>query len=122
MREKTGYTRDNFEGKQVTRLSYEAYAPLALNTLADIVAETRAQEPTIGKVAIVHLLGHSPVGTASLVISVSSKHRKPAFVATEHILEQVKLRCQVWKSEQYASGDAQWKENFPVAPLTRDDP
>ena len=106
----------------MTKLVYESYVPLALNTLQSIVTECRAHCLStvdcgqLDRVAVVHLLGESPVGTASLVISVSSKHRKAAFVATEWILEQVKKRCQVWKREEYADSDgpAEWKENFPV--------
>jgi molybdopterin synthase catalytic subunit len=66
------------------------------------------------KVAIHHRLGEVPVGQASIVIAVSSPHRRQAFEACEYILEEVKKKAQVWKREWYAEGDgatALWKEN-----------
>ncbi|KAF8306194.1 hypothetical protein DL93DRAFT_2143994, partial [Clavulina sp. PMI_390] len=34
-----GTTRDNFQGKRVTRLEYQAYTPLAIKTMLKILAE-----------------------------------------------------------------------------------
>ncbi|GAA5923517.1 molybdopterin synthase catalytic subunit [Sporobolomyces koalae] len=36
-----GYTRDNFQGRQVTHLVYESYVPLALKTMSQILEEAR---------------------------------------------------------------------------------
>ena len=50
----------------------------------------------------------------SLVIAVSSPHRKEAFMACELILEEVKRKAQVWKREYYKGEDestAEWKAN-----------
>ena len=41
------------------------------------------------------------MGEPSIVIAVSSPHRKEAFMACEHILEEVKLKAQIWKREFY---------------------
>ncbi|EGO26539.1 hypothetical protein SERLADRAFT_339519, partial [Serpula lacrymans var. lacrymans S7.9] len=48
-----------------------------------------------------HRLGPVPVGQPSIVIAVSSPHRREAFAACEEILEQVKMRAQIWKREYY---------------------
>ncbi|GAA5981161.1 hypothetical protein JCM10908_004003 [Rhodotorula pacifica] len=40
-----GYTRDEFQGRTVTRLTYESYVPLALRTLQQILVEARALPP-----------------------------------------------------------------------------
>ncbi|GAA5876219.1 hypothetical protein JCM3774_002329 [Rhodotorula dairenensis] len=40
-----GYTRDEFQGRTVTRLTYESYVPLALRTLQQILGEARALPP-----------------------------------------------------------------------------
>lgn len=64
--------------------------------------------------AVHHRLGTVPVGEASIVIAVSSPHRKEAFRICEDILEQVKAKAQIWKREYYANEreeDAQWKTN-----------
>lgn len=54
------------------------------------------------------------MGEPSIVIAVSSPHRKEAFVACEYILEEVKHRAQIWKREYYEGErdeDAEWKAN-----------
>jgi len=56
------------------------------------------------------------VGEISIVIAVSSPHRQEAFKTCEWILEEVKLKAQVWKREWYEDSDslpvATWKANF----------
>lgn len=64
--------------------------------------------------AVYHRLGTVPVGDPSIVIAVSSPHRKEAFVACESILEDVKLKAQIWKREYYEGDredEAEWKAN-----------
>ena len=61
--------------------------------------------------AVHHRLGAVPVGEASIIIAVSSPHRKEAFVACEFLLEQVKLNVPIWKMEVYESGLPRWKAN-----------
>ncbi|TFK77146.1 molybdenum cofactor synthesis 2 [Pluteus cervinus] len=123
-----GTTRNSFKGKVVTRLEYQAYSKLAIKTMADILEQANQQshEPThapqsktsLIKGEIHHRLGTVPVGEPSIVIAVSSPHRKEAFVACEYILEEVKQRAQIWKREFYEGEDestAQWKENYEAA-------
>lgn len=101
-------------GKVVTRLDYQAYTKLALKTIDDILASTRKSTTDVLHVTVYHRLGTVPVGEPSIVIAVSSPHRKEAFVACELILEEVKARAQVWKREFYEGEPdetAQWKEN-----------
>lgn len=62
-----------------------------------------------------HRLGTVPVGEPSIVIAVSSPHRKEAFMACELILEEVKLKAQIWKREFYEGDreeEAEWKANI----------
>ncbi|KIO24870.1 hypothetical protein M407DRAFT_97322 [Tulasnella calospora MUT 4182] len=111
-----GTTRDTFQNKKVVRLEYEAYSSMALRTLTSIFLDARRQFPGIIRCAVSHRLGSVPVGEASIVVAVSSPHRKAAFEACEFILEEVKLKAQVWKREWYEGEDpsqATWKENFP---------
>jgi len=61
-----------------------------------------------------HRLGTVPVGEPSIVIAVSSPHRKEAFAACELILEEVKLKVQIWKREYYEGEneeEAEWNAN-----------
>lgn len=49
-----GTTRDNFEGKTVTQLEYEAYESMAINSLQKICNELREQWPNVVNIAIYH--------------------------------------------------------------------
>ncbi|CAE6444109.1 unnamed protein product [Rhizoctonia solani] len=130
-----GTTRDNFNGKQVTRLEYESYSKLAVKSMAKIASDARKLKvpphdfgptsstpvPTdaalLTRIAIHHRLGEVPVGEASIVIAVTSPHRRESFYICEWILEQVKMKTPIWKREWYAesepSNEAVWKANFP---------
>jgi len=119
-----GTTRNSFQGQVVTRLEYQAYSKLALKLMTDIFFSihanaTRSEHaapsgPPVSPLlhcAVHHRLGVVPVGEASIVIAVSSPHRKEAFVACEYLLEQVKLKVPIWKMEVYESGEPLWKAN-----------
>ncbi|KAF4572963.1 Molybdenum cofactor synthesis 2 [Pleurotus pulmonarius] len=121
-----GTTRNSFGGKVVTRLEYQAYSKLAIKTMVKIVQDARDlisrsdhQPPSqnissLIRCAVHHRLGTVPVGEPSIVIAVSSPHRKEAFVACEYILEEVKKKAQIWKREYYegeTDANAQWKSN-----------
>ncbi|KAG2120830.1 molybdenum cofactor synthesis 2 [Suillus discolor] len=121
-----GTTRNSYQGKVVTRLEYQAYSKLAIKTMTDIIRtahqsatrsthySTPAAVPCIISCAVHHRLGTVPVGEPSIVIAVSSPHRKEAFVACEQILEEVKQRVQIWKREYYEGekeDEAEWKAN-----------
>jgi len=73
-----GTTRDNFEGKEVVRLEYEAYEGMARKQLLAICQELRTKWPDLHSIAIHHRLGLVEVTQASVVIAISSPHRKDA--------------------------------------------
>ena len=70
-----GTTRDNFQGKKVVRLEYEAYEPMAKKEMAKLCKELRSRW-SLHKIAIHHRLGLVKVTEASVIIAVSSPHRK----------------------------------------------
>lgn len=49
-----GTTRDNFEGKTVVTLEYEAYESMALKALKGICSDVREKWPEIANIAIYH--------------------------------------------------------------------
>ncbi|XP_013135464.1 PREDICTED: molybdopterin synthase catalytic subunit 2, partial [Papilio polytes] len=112
-----GTTRDNFEGKKVVKLEYEAYEAMALKAFKDICNELRGRWPAVHGIAIYHRLGAVACGEASLVVAVSSAHRGPALAAAAHCLERLKASAPVWKREHYAGDLApHWKENPECSP------
>jgi molybdopterin synthase catalytic subunit len=105
-----GTTRDTFEGRPVSQLSYTAYPPLALKTLAGI-AETAVETHNLLGVSIAHRLGVVPIGEASIAIAVSSGHRGAAWRAGEAILEACKEKAEIWKREEFVDGGMEWRAN-----------
>ncbi|XP_028168702.1 molybdopterin synthase catalytic subunit [Ostrinia furnacalis] len=106
-----GTTRDNFEGKKVLRLEYEAYEPMALKAMKSICDEVRNKWPAVYSIALYHRLGNVPCREASVVIAVSSPHRAESLAAVGHIIERLKASVPIWKREVYATAAPQWKEN-----------
>jgi molybdopterin converting factor subunit 1 len=100
-----GTVRDHGRGRAVTHLEYEAYAPAAELTMAQIGDEIRDRWGT-DHVAIVHRIGSLAVGEASVVISVASPHRDAAFEACRYAIERIKEIVPIWKKEHYADGAA----------------
>jgi len=116
-----GTTRNTFQEKEVTLLEYQAYTKLAITTMKSIAQQAlnkNKDHPSkrIIRVAIEHRLGIVPVREPSIVIAVSAPHRRQAFEICEWILEEVKLKAQIWKREHYEGEpeeNAQWKANLP---------
>lgn len=50
------------------------------------------------------------VGEESVLIAVSSAHRKAAWEAGEQCLEDVKRRVEIWKEEWFEDGGV-WRSN-----------
>ena len=98
-----GNTRDNFEGKDVIRLEYEAYVKMAVKKLEEIRQEM-IQEFGIQDIAIAHRIGVVDIGETSLVVAVASPHRTEAFQACHKVVDRVKEIVPIWKKEVYADG------------------
>ncbi|PYH93430.1 molybdopterin synthase large subunit CnxH [Aspergillus ellipticus CBS 707.79] len=105
-----GTTRNSFEDRPVSQLSYTAYPPLALKTLSGIAEEAVKKHGLLG-VVIGHRLGDVPIGESSIVIAVSAGHRGAAWRAGEEVLELCKEKAEIWKKEVFVDGDAEWRAN-----------
>ena len=105
-----GITRDNFNGKVVTKLSYEGYVPMAEKELLKLCSAA-CEKFELKKIAAVHILGDCPVGKVSVILSCSSAHRRDALHGCEFLIDQLKARVPIWKREVYEGDDAMWKEN-----------
>eukprot|EP00128_Syssomonas_multiformis_P005306 Colp12_sorted_trinity150504_noHs@31445 len=107
-----GTTRDNFQGKRVARLEYEGYIPMAEKELLKICNQIR-DKWTVEAIAIEHRIGLVPIGEASVIIAVSSPHRRESLSAVDFAIETLKATVPIWKKEVYIEGDGEpvWKEN-----------
>jgi molybdopterin synthase catalytic subunit len=107
-----GVTRNNFNGKVVQKLTYEGYVPMAEKELRKLCDDARAKYPSLRKIAAVHILGDCPVGTASVIIAVSSPHRRDSLHSLEYLIDELKARIPIWKLEVYEGDEGSvWKEN-----------
>ncbi|HEX3603669.1 MAG TPA: molybdenum cofactor biosynthesis protein MoaE [Steroidobacteraceae bacterium] len=102
-----GWVRDLNEGKEVTRLEYEAFQDLALKEGNRIVAEALRRFP-VKHVLCIHRVGILQLAEMAVWVGVSSAHRGEAFDACRFIIDEVKHRVPIWKKEHYRSGDSGW--------------
>jgi molybdopterin synthase catalytic subunit len=102
-----GIVRNNFDGRPVRALEYEAYAEMAEKKMAEIGTEVQ-RKFDVGEIAMVHRLGHLEIGESSIVIAVAAPHRHAAFEACAYAMDRVKEDVPVWKKEFFADGDAHW--------------
>eukprot|EP00891_Asterochloris_glomerata_P001953 jgi/Astpho2/1953/Aster-00466 len=105
----SGTTRDSFLGKKVVRLEYEAYAPMAEAKLKEL-CQTAMKRWQVKRTAVAHRTGVCPIGEASVIIAMSSAHRKDALEACAWAIDELKATVPIWKREVYEDGSV-WKEN-----------
>ncbi|XP_028639747.1 molybdopterin synthase catalytic subunit isoform X2 [Grammomys surdaster] len=105
-----GTTRNNFEGKKVISLEYEAYVPMAENEIRKICHDIRQKWP-VRHIAVFHRLGLVAVSEASTVIAVSSPHRAASLEAVSYAIDSLKAKVPIWKKEIYEESTSTWKRN-----------
>lgn len=101
-----GTTRD------VERLDYEVYEPMASERIEAILTEIAARHEIEG-IAAEHRTGPVPLGEPSVVVTVAAAHRGPAFAAAREAIDRIKAEAPIWKRE--VEGDeSHWvKGNSP---------
>ena len=104
-----GTTRDNFEGKTVVTLEYEAFDEMAEKKLEEVRQELMA-EFGLEQIAISHRIGIVGIGEISLVVAVGSPHRKEAFIACHKAVDRIKEVVPIWKKEYFQGGEV-WIES-----------
>ncbi len=102
-----GIVRNNFDGRAVQSLEYEAYAEMAEKKMAQIGQEVRRKFP-VGEIAMMHRLGRLDIGESSIVIAVAAPHRHEAFEACAYAMDRIKEEVPIWKKELFADGDDHW--------------
>ena len=113
-----GLVREQNAGRRVLWLDYEAFAPLALKTFAQIAAEAAEKWPD-ARLAIHHRTGRVAIGEASVVIAAASPHRADAFAASRYAIERVKQIAPIWKHEHFEGGEV-WIEGATADPANEE--
>jgi molybdopterin synthase catalytic subunit len=108
-----GDVRNHNEGRSVERLEYEAHESMALRKMREVAAGTKQRFPEVCEVGVWHRIGTLEIGETSLLVAVSSPHRKDAFEACHWCVDRIKEVVPVWKKEHWAEGSA-WVEGHTV--------
>lgn len=104
-----GVVRDNTKGRKVLTLDYDAYPPMAVKEMRRVGEEIRERWPEVERIGIVHRFGELKITESSVVIVVTSPHRKVAFEACHYAIDRVKQVVPIWKKEIFEDGEA-WVE------------
>jgi molybdopterin synthase catalytic subunit len=111
-----GTVRNTAHGKNVVWLEYEAYEAMAVAEIRGIIAEASARWPVLGT-AVCHRVGTLKPGEASVVVAVSTPHRKEACEACAFIVDELKTRVPIWKKEIFEDGE-EWISAHPARSRT----
>jgi MoaE-MoaD fusion protein len=103
-----GIVRNHSQGRKTLYLEYEGYEPMALKKMEEIEESARSRWP-VNRIGIVHRLGRLEIGEASVVVVVTSAHRKIAFEACQFVIDTLKKIVPIWKKEFFADGEV-WVE------------
>lgn len=104
-----GVVRDNTKGRRVVTLQYEAYEPMAVKEMRRVGEEIREQWPDVDRIGIIHRFGELKISESSVVIVITSPHRRVAFEACRYAIDRVKQTVPIWKKEIFEDGEA-WVE------------
>ena len=88
---------------RVVALDYEAHTSLALRELRSLEREARRRFGR-GRYLLWHRLGRLPVGTTSVIVGAAVGHRAEAFDAARFLIDQLKERVPIWKTDRARRG------------------
>lgn len=106
-----GTVRNQTQGKEVIKLEFESYIPMAISEMRKI-AERAAKQWPVQKMAIHHRVGTLGIGEIAVIISVACAHRKAAFEACSFSIDTLKETVPIWKKEFFTDG-AVWVAAHP---------
>jgi len=106
-----GTVRKYTKGKEVIRLEFESYEPMAIKEMTKIAEQILEKYPA-EKVAIHHRVGVLGIGGIAVVIAVSCPHRGDAFAACQYAIDTLKETVPIWKKEIFTDGEV-WVSAHP---------
>jgi len=106
-----GTVRNQTQGKEVLRLNFEAYTPMAIAEMRKIALQVKEQWAA-EKVLIHHRTGSLEIGAIAVIIAVATPHRKAAFAACQYAIDTLKETVPIWKKEIFADGEV-WVAAHP---------
>lgn len=106
-----GTVRNTAHSKNVLWLEYEAYEAMAVAEIKKIIEEASQRWSLLGW-AVSHRVGTLKPGEVSVVIAVSTPHRKDSFAACQYIIDNLKVKAPIWKKEVFEDGE-EWISASP---------
>ncbi len=95
----TGVVRDHNETSPISEIYYESYKKMAELELSRIEKEA-FKKWKITKFAAIHRIGNLKVGDVSVIVAVSSEHRREAFQSCKYGIDCIKTQVPIWKKEK----------------------
>jgi molybdopterin synthase catalytic subunit len=106
----SGEVREQNKGREVAYLEYEAYGPLAVKMIHQILVEATEQWGL--RVAIAqHRIGRLAIGESAVAVITAAAHRREAYEANQQIIHRIKHEVPIWKCEYFTDGSHQWGNN-----------
>ncbi len=102
-----GWVRNVNDGRDVQRLEYESYEPLAEREGLRVIEEA-VREFGLTRAVCVHRTGLLELGDCAVIVAVTAPHRDEAFSGCRYIIDEIKERLPIWKREHYADGETEW--------------
>ena len=115
----SGEVREHNKGREVAYLEYEAYPPMAIRMIHEILADAREKWGLQHAIAQ-HRIGRLAIGESAVVVITASSHRREAYEANRHIIDRIKHEVPIWKCEYYTDGSHQWGNNCNCHATTGD--
>ncbi len=106
-----GCARDFSEGREVTRISFDAYGSMAVAEMNRLRDEAIAKFGLLDA-RIVHRVGVVGAGEQIVFIAAGAEHRAPALQACQWLIDDLKHRVPIWKKEITPQGD-EWVTQHP---------
>jgi molybdopterin synthase catalytic subunit len=107
-----GTVRNAAHNKKVVWLEYEAYESMAVAEIKKITDEASHRWPILG-CAVSHRIGTLKPGEVSVVVAVSTPHRRDSFEACQFVIDNLKAKAPIWKKEVFEDGE-EWISARPV--------
>ncbi|MDX1654362.1 MAG: molybdenum cofactor biosynthesis protein MoaE [Candidatus Competibacteraceae bacterium] len=107
-----GTMRDYNEGDEVSAMVLEHYPGMTERHLERIAREAMERWQLL-EVLIIHRVGELRPNDAIVLVAVWSAHRKEAFEACRHLMEDLKSRAPFWKRETLPEGRRWVEKNTP---------
>ena len=95
-----GIVRANEQGRAIRALLYEAYEPMATNSLTQLANDILSKHALIA-ITVEHSRGEVLAGERSFRLAIDSPHRKEALAAMDEFIDRMKRDIPIWKSPIY---------------------